>query len=135
VATGLGLFILLSPLSIVSHRFVPTPERLVLWGIVALMALPFFAAFEALVRRGGTWQAVGWGVLGRLILLVVLVAGLAVGVLPSVIGLVLPLLVVQYLVLEVFAATCYARGRNPAVIAVVESVFIAWVVVTLTPIG
>ena len=135
VATGLGLFILLSPLSIVSHRFVPTPERLVLWGIVTLMALPFFAAFEALVRRGGTWQAVGWGVLGRLILLVVLVAGLAAGVLPSVIALVLPLLIVQYLVLEVFAATCYARGRNPAVIAVVESVFIAWVVVTLTPIG
>jgi hypothetical protein len=74
-------------------------------------------------------------VLGRLILLVVLVAGLGAGVLPSVIGLVLPLLVVQYLVLEVFAATCYARGRNPAVVAVVESVFIAWVVVTLTPIG
>jgi hypothetical protein len=114
---------------------VPTPDRLVLWVIVTLMALPFFAAFEALVRRGGTWQAIGWGVLGRVLLLVVLFIGLGAGVLPSVIGLVLPLLVVQYLLLEVFAATCYARGRNPALIAVVESVFVAWLAVTLTPIG
>lgn len=135
VATGVAVFLLLTPLSIVTHRMVPTPERLVLWVVVAVMALPFFAAFEALVRRGGTWQAVGWGVLGRVILLSVLVAGLGAGLLPPVIGLVLPLLVAQYLVLELFAATCYGRGRNPAVVAVVESVFIAWVVVTLTPIG
>lgn len=135
LAAGVAIFLLLSPLAVVAHRFVPTPERLVLWAIVTLMALPFFAAFEALVRRGGTWQAIGWGVLGRVILLVFLAIGLAIGVLPPVIALVLPLLVVQYLLLELFAATCYAAGKNPAVIAVVESVFIAWVVITLTPIG
>ncbi|MGH9084275.1 MAG: alpha/beta hydrolase family protein [Acidimicrobiales bacterium] len=135
LAAGAAVFVLFLPLGGVIHRLVPTPERLVLWIIVTAMALPFFAAFEALVRRGGTWAALGWGLLGRLVLLLALVVGLGMGVLPPVIGLVVPLLVGQYVLLEVFAATCYARGRNPAVIAVTESVVIAWIVVTLTPIG
>lgn len=135
VAAAVAIFLLFLPLSGIVHRLVPTPARLVLWIIVSLMALPFFAAFEALVRRGGTWAAIGWGVLGRILLLLALAIGLAVGVLPPVIGLVLPFLVGQFALLEVFAATCYAKGRNPAVIAVTESVFIAWVVVTLTPIS
>jgi hypothetical protein len=135
LAAGAALFVLFLPLGGVIHRLVPTPERLVLWMVVTAMALPFFAAFEALVRRGGTWAALGWGLLGRLVLLSALVIGLGMGVLPPVIGLVVPLLVGQYVLLEVFAATCYARGRNTAVIAVTESVVIAWIVVTLTPIG
>lgn len=135
LAAGAAVFVLFLPLGGVIHRLVPTPERLVLWVIITVMALPFFAAFESLVRRGGTWAALGWGLLGRLILLLALVVGLGAGVLPPVIALVVPLLVGQYVLLEVFAATCYARGRNPAVIAVTESVVIAWIVVTLTPIG
>src|SRR3546814_5003942 len=71
---------------LVIHRLVPTPERLVLWVIVTLMALPFFAAFETLVRRGGTWGALGWSLLGRAVLLLTLVIGLGAGVLPPVIG-------------------------------------------------
>ena len=135
LTAGVAVFVLFLPLGGVIHRLVPTPERLVLWAIVAVMALPFFAAFEALVRRGGTWAALGWSLVGRLILLLALVVGLGAGVLPPVIALVVPLLVGQYVLLEVFAATCYGRGRNPAVIAVTESVVIAWIVVTLTPIG
>lgn len=135
VAAGAAVFVLFLPFGGIVHRLVPTPERLVLWIIVAAMALPFFAAFEALVRRGGTWAALGWGLLGRLVLLLTLVVGLGIGVLPPVIALVVPGLVGQFLLVEIFAATCYARGRNPAVIAVTESVFIAWIVVTLTPIG
>lgn len=135
LAAGVAVFVLFLPLGGVIHRLVPTPERLILWMIVTAMALPFFSAFEALVRRGGTWAALGWGLLGRLILLLALVVGLGAGVLPPVIALVVPLLVGQYVLLEIFATTCYARGRNPAVIAVTESVIIAWIVVTLTPIG
>lgn len=132
---SLVVYLLLSPLGVVFHRMVPTTERLVLWAIVAVLALPFFAAFEALVRRGTTRQAILWGLLGRLVLLAALVLGVALGVLPGVIALVAPVLILQYVILEVFAATCYATGRNPAVIAVVESVFIAFFVITLTPIG
>ena len=132
---SLVVYLLLSPLGVVFHRMVPTTERLVLWAVVAVLALPFFAAFEALVRRGTTRQAILRGVLGRLVILAALVIGVALGVLPGVIALVAPVLILQYVILEVFAATCYASGRNPAVIAVVESVFIAYFVITLTPIG
>jgi hypothetical protein len=135
LAAGAGLVVLFLPLGGVVHRLVPTPERLVLWVIVGLMALPFFAAFEALVRRGGTWGALGWSLLGRAVLLLTLVIGLGAGVLPPVIGLVIPLLVGLYALLEVFATPCFARSHNPAVIAVTESVVVAWIVVTLTPIG
>ncbi len=135
VAAAAAVFVLFLPFGGVVHRLVPTPERLVLWAIVAAMALPFFSAFEALVRRGGTWAALGWGLLGRLVLLLTLIVGLGIGVLPPVIALVVPGLIGQFVLLEVFASTCYAKGRNPAVIAVTESVFIAWIVVTLTPIG
>lgn len=133
--TGFGIVLVLQPLAGVTHRMVPTQERFLLWIVLAALALPFFTAFEGIVRRGGTWQAVGWGVAGRLILLAAMVIGLGVGLLPPVIALVVPLLVLQYVLLEVFAATCYARGRNPRVIAVVETVFISWIAITLTPIG
>ena len=55
--------------------------------------------------------------------------------LPFVIILVIPLLVLQYVFLEIFAATAYSAGRNPAVIAVVDAVFVAWLAVMLSPIG
>jgi dienelactone hydrolase len=134
-AAGAATFVVLLPLGPVLHRMVPTPTRLALWVVVALMALPFFAAFEALLRRGGALAAVGWGLAGRVLVVVVLGAGLAAGVLPAVIALVLPLFAGMFLLLEVFAGACYARGRDPAVIAVTESVVLAWVAVTFTPIG
>ena len=135
LTAGLVLFLLLLPLGLVFHRMVPTAERAVYWAIVAALGLPFFAAFEVIVRRGSTWRAIGLGVLGRVILFATLVLGIALTVLPPVLGLVLPLLVFQFIVIEVFAATCYASGRNPAVIAVMEAVFIGWIAAVLTPIS
>lgn len=135
VAAALAIVLLLAPAGVVFHRLVPTAERAVLWLVVAALALPFFAAFEALVRRGSLWASIGWGVLGRVVLLAALVVGLALSVLPRVLGLVVPLLVLQYVVLEIFAAACYRRGRNPAVIAVVDAVFLGWVATTLTPVS
>ena len=99
------------------------------------MVLPFFAAFEAIVRRGSTVAAIGWGVLGRVLLLAALSIGVSLQVLPAVLALVIPILVLQYVILEIFAASCYATGRNTAVIAVVDAMFIAWLTIMLTPIG
>lgn len=135
LAAGFAIFLLFLPVAPITHRLVPTPERFVYWIVVTAMALPFFAAFESLVRRGSAWRALGWAVVGRLVLLVFLVAGLAAGVLPPVLGLVIPLLVGQYVMLELFAGPCFARGRNTAVIAVTESVVVAWFVVTFTPVS
>lgn len=135
VAAGVAIFVLLVPISGIFHRLVPTPERAVYWVLVAALALPFFAAFEALLRRGRPGRAAGWGILGRILLEAVLLIGLGIGALPSVIGLVIPLLIIQYVMLEIFAAGCYAKARNTAVIAVADAVVVGWLAVTLTPIG
>jgi hypothetical protein len=135
VIAGGVIFLLLAPAGVVIHRSIPDWERLIYWAILAALMLPFFAAFEAIVRRGSTWAALGFGVLGRALLLAVLFLGIGVGVLPGVLSLVATLLIVQYVLLEIFAATCYARGRNPAVIAVVDAVFIGWVSVMFSPLS
>ena len=126
---------LLIPMGPVFHRMVPTPERAVYWVVMALASLPFYAAYEALLRRGRTLRANIAGALGKVLLLAVMFVGLGVGALPSVIGLILPLLVLQFVLLELFAATAYARGRNTTMIAVVDAVLIGFVTVALTPIG
>lgn len=135
LAAGAAIFVLLLPLAAVFHRLVPTPVRLAYWVLVSALVLPFFAAFEALLRRGDALGAALRGVLGRVLLLVVLFVGVGADVLPSVLGLVLPVLVGQYVVVEVFAVTAYRNARNTAVIAVVDAFVAGWLIVTLTPVG
>jgi dienelactone hydrolase len=132
---GLAMFVLLAPAGVIIHATVPNTERAVYWVILAVAMVPFFAAFEAIVRRGNAWQSLGLGLLGRFVLLVGLEIGLGLGVLPFVLGLVVPLLAIQYIVIEVFAAGVWSRTRNAAVIAIAESVFIAWIAVMFSPIG
>jgi dienelactone hydrolase len=135
LAASAAIVALVIPLGPVFHRLVPTPERAVYWVVLSAAALPFFAAFEALVRRGRTTAASVTGALGKVLLLAFMWIGVAVGALPSVIGLIIPLLILQYVLLEIFAATAYARGRNTTAIAITEAVVTAFVVVALTPIG
>jgi hypothetical protein len=135
VLAGLAMFVMLAPAGVIVHTTVPNPERVLYWAILAAAIVPFFAAFEAIVRRGNTWQSLGLGLLGRFVLLVGLQIGLRLGVVPFVLGLVVPLLAVQYIVVEIFAAGVWSRTRNAAVIAIAESVFIAWVAVMFSPIG
>ena len=134
LAAGAAFFVLLNPLGAVFHRLIPTPERLVLWIAVGVLVLPFFAAFEAIVRRGTVVRSIGWGVLGRAVLLAVLYLGVASGAFAPVVGIVVPLLFGLFLLLEVFAATAYASGRNTALIAVVDAVFVAWIVTATIPV-
>jgi dienelactone hydrolase len=125
---------LLLPLAPVFHRMVPSPARAVYWLVLSAVCLPFFAAFEALTRRGRNATAIAAGIGGKVLLLVVMFGGVALGLLPFVIGLVAPLLILQYVLLELFASTAFARGRNTAVIAVVEAVLVGFVVATLSPV-
>jgi hypothetical protein len=135
LAAGGAIFLLVVPLSGVLHNVVPTPDRFVYWVVLSVLLLPFFSAFEALLRRGGPGFSVLWASLGRLLLLLVLFIGLSVGTVPPVVALVLPLLFVQYVLLEVYAAAAYARARNPAVIAVVDAFVVGWLAVMLSPVG
>lgn len=133
---GAGAVIaLLLPLQGIFHRLVPTPQRALFGVVLTLVAVPFFTAFEALVRRGRGGAAVAAGIGGKVLLLVSLGIGLRLGALPPVITLITPLLIFQYVLLEIYAATAYARGRNTAMIAVTEAVLIAFMAVSLTPVG
>jgi dienelactone hydrolase len=132
---GVAMFVMLAPAGVILHNTVPSAERVFYWVILAAATLPFMAAFEAIVRRGSTWRSLGFGLLGRLLLIVVLLVGLALGALPFVLSLVVPVLALQYVVLEIFATAAWSTGRNAAVIAVAESVFIAWFAVMFSPIG
>jgi dienelactone hydrolase len=126
---------LLLPLGPVFHRMVPTPQRALYWVVMAAVALPFFSAYHALIRRGDGTARVVSGVVGRLLLLLVMVLGVLGGVLPFVILLVLPLMILQYVLLELFAATCYQTSRNITVVAVVDAVIVGWLAVTFTPVS
>jgi hypothetical protein len=137
--TGLAsagvIIALLVPLGPVFHRMVPTPQRALYWVVMTAVALPFFAAYHALIRRGTGWRSIAIGAAGRVVLLVILILGVWLGALPFVVSLVLPLLFLQYVLLELFAAGCYLASRNTTVVAVVDAVIIGWLAVTLTPVG
>jgi dienelactone hydrolase len=138
IAPGLAaagaIVALLLPLAPIFHRMVPSPARAVYWLVLSAVCLPFFAAYEALTRRGRNGTAIGAGIGAKILLLVVMFAGVGLGLLPFVIGLVAPLLILQYVLLELFASTAFARGRNTAMIAVVEAVLVGFVVATLSPV-
>lgn len=135
LAAGLGIVLLLMPLAPVFHRMTPTTERAVYWVVLSALLVPFFCAVEALLRTGRTVRANARGVGGKVLLLVALGVGLRMGALPFVISLILPLLLLQYVLLEVFAGTAYARGRNTTLIGIANAVVIGFMVVTLTPVG
>jgi dienelactone hydrolase len=134
VSSGIIVALVL-PLAPVLHRLVPTPARAVFWVILAVAGLPFFAAYEALTRRGRGVTATLAGIGGRILLLVVTFVGATIGLLPFVLLLVLVFLIIQYALMEVFASTAFARGRNTALIAVVDAVLVAFMAVVLTPVG
>jgi hypothetical protein len=135
ILAGLAMFVLLAPVGVIIHATVPNIERVVYWAIMAAALVPFFAAFEAIVRRGNTWQGLALGLLGRVLILAVLLIGLGIGALPYVLSLIVPMLALQYVALEVFATAAWATGRNTAVIAIAESIFIAWVAVMFSPVS
>jgi hypothetical protein len=87
----------------------------------ALFFLPFFLSFELLVRRGATPIATVFGSIGRVLILVAIVAGLGLGTIPFVLGLMLPLFVVLFVMFEVFADSVYSVSWNLLLIAIVEA--------------
>jgi len=128
-----GVYLLLTPLGVVGHRTAPTAERLLVAAGAAVLLLPFFLAFEAVLRRGGLVRATLLGVSGRILVVAAVVLGVRMGVIPPVVMLMVPMLVVLFLLFEVFASGAYAASRNWLVIAVAESGWLAWLVAILMP--
>jgi len=128
-----GVYLLLTPLGVVGHRTAPSAERLLAAAGAAVLLLPFFLAFEAVLRRGGLVRATLLGVSGRIVVVAALVVGVRLGVVPPVVMLMVPMLVVLFLLFEVFASGAYAASRNWLVIAVAESGWLAWLVAVVMP--
>ncbi|MGB9381105.1 alpha/beta hydrolase [Candidatus Binatus sp.] len=117
------------------HRMSFTPERLVAACFSTMLALPFFFGFETLVRRGAIGISTLLGTLGRVMIIVVLFGSIDAGVLPIGFGpAYVGLFVVMFAMFEIFAASVYSGSRNLALIAIVESAWIGWIVSAWMPI-
>jgi dienelactone hydrolase len=117
---------LLTPLGVVAHRLALVPERAAVAALLALLLFPFFLSLGVLLRRGSTRAALAASVAGRLALLGALALGVAAGILPGVVSLLLPTLALSFVLVELVATPLYATSRNVLAVAALESVWLAW---------
>lgn len=120
-----AIVVVIGAYDVVLHRTAFTPERLLVMLVSTLLLLPFFIAFELMLRRGTTLAATILGSLGRIAMMIALVVGLGVGAIPFVLGLVLPIILVQFAMFEIFAASVYSVSGNLLLIALVEAMWFA----------
>jgi len=129
-----AIYLLSLPIGAVGHRMVPTPERAVAAVALAALVLPYFLAKELLVRRGGVVLAAALGLGARALLVGALILGVSTGVLPPVVGLMVPLFVPFAVAVEIVATAVYATSRNLLVVSVLETAWFAWIIAALMPI-
>ncbi len=135
VAVGLvGLFLLMQPIAVVVHRATLTPERMLVFAAATLGLLPLTLAFNLLLRRGATASATLTALAGRVLVLLVLFAGVKTGVLDVVLLFMLPTLAAVYLLFEVLASALYAASRNLLAIALLDAAWLAFVTAAVMPV-
>ena len=130
----LAMYVLMQPIGPFLHELVPTPKRLVLSALLAAGFFVFTLPLEQWLRRGSTWQAAGASAAAKVLIVIFLQVGALVGVVPGFLLLIMPLLVVLFLVIEIFAAGVYAAGRNVFVIAATSAATIGWLLGVFMPV-
>jgi pimeloyl-ACP methyl ester carboxylesterase len=130
----LAIYICQNSYLVTLHRLAMTPERLLAWILAAAMMLPFWFGFELLVRRGGMVMSTVLGSLGRGVIVAMLFAGVIAGVFPVVLFLIIPIIVIQFVGLEILAASAYSTSRNLLLIALIESAWFALLLAATNPI-
>jgi dienelactone hydrolase len=130
----LAVFVLMQPFGVVVHRMTLTPERMSVFAMAAAGLLPFALAFACLLRRGPPLGACLFALAGRALVLGLLVAGVATGVLGFVVLLLLPALCVVFALIEILAAFAYARSRNLLAIALLDAGWLAVVAAAAMPV-
>jgi hypothetical protein len=133
LTSAAGLFLLLAPVGDVLHRIVPTPGRAGVAAIVTPLLAPFFVRSQSALRRGPLVRGATASILGHVVVLVALAAGVVTGVFPGVVGLALPLLAGVFALVEVFGAAAYSVTRDGVLVGVVESVWVAGLVAIAMP--
>ena len=129
-----AIYICQNSYSVTFHRLAFTPERLLAWIFAAAMTLPFWLGFEFLVRRGGVVISTVLGSLGRAIILILLLAGAMAGAFSSFLFLIVPIVALQFIALEILAASAYSTSRNLFLIALIESAWFASLLAATNPI-
>jgi dienelactone hydrolase len=116
------------------HLLSLSPERLMVMAMGALLMFPFWIGFELLVRRGSLAMSTMWASLGRILIMVMMVVGVTLDVLPGVLMLILPIIVIAFVMIEIFAASAYSTSRNLILIATFETLWWAWMLAASSPI-
>jgi dienelactone hydrolase len=116
------------------HHLSLSPERLMVMALATVLTFPFWMGFELLVRRGGTAISTVWASLGRILILALMAVGVSLNVLPFLLMLILPILVIAFVMIEIFSASAYSASRNLTLIALVETLWFAWMIAAASPI-
>ena len=124
----------MNPVGVVFHRITLTPERTLVFALATLGILPFSLAFQLLLRRGTPLVASLYAVAGRVLVLVMLVAGVRFGVLGRVVLLMLPALAIVFALFEVLAASLYAASRNLVAISLIDAAWLALIIAAIMPV-
>jgi dienelactone hydrolase len=123
-----------TPTAVVVHNLALTPERLGAAILCTILLLPFFFSFELLVRCGTPGRSVLLGLAGRVIIVLLLAAGVWLQALPVVAGLMLGLFIILFVAFEILAAAIYRTSGNLTLIALIESAWLAWILAAIMPI-
>jgi hypothetical protein len=137
LAAGVGIvavFSLTAPFGVAVHRATLTPERMLVFALAAAGFLPLSLAFACLVRRGSARSAFVHGLAGRALVVAILGAGVATGILPFVLVLMLPILCVAFVLMELVAVFVHAGSRNLLAIALVDAGWLAAIAAAVMPV-
>jgi dienelactone hydrolase len=121
-------------MTVAFHQLSLSPERLMVMAMATVLLFPFWIGFEWLVRRGGPLISTVWGSLGRILIVLLMVVGVNLGILPFVLMLILPIIVLAFVMIEIFSASAYSASRNLMLIAVFETLWWAWMIAATNPI-
>jgi hypothetical protein len=121
-------------MSVMLHRVSLSPERLMVMAMAAVLLFPFWIGFELLLRRGDILGSTMWASLGRVLILVLMVIGVSLNALPFVLILLLPIIALAFVMIEIFSASAYSVSRNLTLIAVFETLWLAWMIAASNPI-
>jgi alpha-beta hydrolase superfamily lysophospholipase len=129
-----ALYALVAPLNVLTHNLTPSPARAWAGLQLAALLLPYSLGFEHCVRRGSALGSLGVGLAGRVISLAAIVLGVALGVVPSVVILLLVPIAIVFVLGEATAVAMYAAGGNRLASALVQAAFLAWMTAAAMPI-
>jgi dienelactone hydrolase len=137
LAAGVGsvaVFSLTVPFGVALHRATLTPERMLVFAMAAAGFFPLSLAFACLVRRGSAGSAFLYGLAGRALVVAILGAGVALGILPFVLVLMLPMLCFAFVLMEILAVFVHAGSRNLLAIALVDAGWLAAIAAAVMPV-